>query len=493
MDSIHEAHLERILENRRRRGVNANYNNRRGSSTATQTQQWDTTKNVETPILIKYELTPTPRGVPGQSTADEAGPCENVTRATRAEADSELGVLLEKRENKHYKRERLSVNGSGAENDTGSFKYSCSPRFGDRDNGNCERYRCRGNENLQLRWRPLRNFSSFSGENNFDFGRRNGFASARSPSRTVPLLTYGSSDSPNLRWRGVSSRRGRTVSPRALSTWHVGTQNFQRQDGLRAGVLGDDRRSNCRGGNGENQSYGHHDSSPKFYMDSPRGMKQRSNPRRHSTEAAKIPLGPPDERNWQAAGSVIYTGNAAKEEGSPFVSSRQRRQPPGSPLPQGAPISMADRNSMNDPNSDVVGLSSTRTTIDICTSVSILAAGEWFYKWSGNGTSVSPRWVWVDSQSHLLLWAHKETHESTFAGAIKLEKIIQVVFRELQRRNDDGVPQTYYVLLVETSKRILQLATERRMKADTWYEALNNVMSYLRSRKFGASFTPPIS
>ncbi|RNF02487.1 hypothetical protein TraAM80_06384 [Trypanosoma rangeli] len=486
MDSLHEAHLERILENRRRRGVVVSHGNRCGPSTATQTGQWEVTGSGGSPTLTKPDLSPNPRAALSYSATDATEPCENAAQATRAAVVTGPGNRRDGLENEGFNQGWPNLGGNAAERDTGLCNQIRSPRFGTRDGGNFGR-NCRrwSNENLLCTWRPLRTSSAFCEDTSSFVGNGTGFCSARSPRRTVPLLTYGVSDASPSWWCGGGSRRGRTVSLRPPSSWHSGTRSFQRQPGYRHRDVGDSRQSYSRGRHGETRSYGRYDSSLRHYMGGPRGVLQMSAQRFKPNRAAEFLCGSPTERNWQAAGTVIYTGNGTKDEWNPFVSLQQRRRPPGSPLPQGASVSGANRDSMAGPTKDVVGLPSTRTTIDICTSVSILAAGDWFYKWGGNGAAVSPRWVWVDAQTHLLLWAHKETYESAFAGAIKLEKILHVDSRELQYPSDDGIPRTYHVLLVETTKRVLQLATERRIKADTWYEALTNVVLYLRSHNFG--------
>ncbi|RNF19166.1 uncharacterized protein Tco025E_04299 [Trypanosoma conorhini] len=497
MDSLHEAHLERILENRRRRGVAASYGNRRGPSTATQTGQWEAAGDAAAPTLLKSDLSPNPRAALAYSAADEAVPRDSVPRATRAAAGTGPGSSsrADGGEAEHFRHERPNMGDSAAAaaaaagRGAGLYNQNHSPRFGARDGGSFGRDRRRWGDgsSSQRAWRPSQTSSAFRDDASSFLGSGAGCYSARSPRRTVPLLTYGVPDVAASRWRGGDSRRGRTVSPRAPASWQSGTPRFQRPPpGYRPGGVGEGRRSYSRGRHGASRSCGRYDGSLRHCVDSPRGVQQVPAQRSRPNGAAEVIHGFPAERNSQAAGSVIYTETDTKGEWNPFASLQQHRRTPGPPLPQTAPVSGVDRNGISGANNDVVGLPSTRTTIDIRTSVSILAAGDWFYKWSGSGATVSPRWVWLDTQSQLLLWAHKETHETAFAGTIKLEKILQVGSRELQQPGDDGVPRTYHVLLVETTKRVLQLATERRIKADTWYEALSNVVSYLRSHKFGA-------
>lgn len=78
------------------------------------------------------------------------------------------------------------------------------------------------------------------------------------------------------------------------------------------------------------------------------------------------------------------------------------------------------------------------------------------------------------------MWSKRETHDSTFSGSIKLESISQITPRELIQVDDEGLPKTFYVLILEATKRVLQLATERKSKADVWFEALNNIIVFVR-------------
>lgn len=117
--------------------------------------------------------------------------------------------------------------------------------------------------------------------------------------------------------------------------------------------------------------------------------------------------------------------------------------------------------------------------MDLRTSIETLRAGDWFYKWNAKGDAVNRRWVWVDTKSYLLVWSSRETRNAHFCGDIRLDHICQVTSRDLMSVDEDGFPKTYYVLLIETTKRVLQLATELKDKCDAWFEALNNVMGFI--------------
>ncbi|KAH9588982.1 Pleckstrin homology domain [Trypanosoma melophagium] len=474
MDSLHRAHLERILENRRRRGVLATHANRRGTSTATQTQELELPEKVDA-SLMKSDLSPIPRRMSDYTMADEAARPVHHQQETQDAAEGSFNDGVRKMGNGNRcdypgteNRNRFSGNTSSANRRPSQYD--------DRRFGNLGRDRRRDTYTSSSAPRPSRKSPNLAGRNSYSGRSNHTFSASMSPRRTVPLLKYNSSEnsvfSPSRGREGSLRRSGRRTPSRSNYTLpskrDKSSRPYERRDKSRSdynsgmsshGLFGGPSQNNARNGSmgGYQSSFG------------------RSNQNEGNGFLHKFP----DDRNKQAAGSVIYTGRE-DSLGSPYG-----RQLPEPLLPQASPHSNLERNASMNPNNDAVGLPGTRTTMNLRTSVSILASGDWFYKWNGKGTSVSPRWVWLGTQSHVLLWAHKETYETAFAGTMKLEKILQITSRELQQPDDHGIPRTYYVLLVETSKRVLQLATERREKADAWYEALNNVLLYLRSHNFG--------
>ncbi|ORC87143.1 uncharacterized protein TM35_000231140 [Trypanosoma theileri] len=475
MDSLHQAHLERILENRRRRGVLGTQTPRRGASTATQTQELEIPEKVDA-LLMKSDLSPNPRGMSDYGMADEAARSIDSRQVTQDAAEGTFNDRLRNMGNGNSHGDSGRENGSRFESNSSSANHHPTQRdnrrFGNLEGGN----RRRDSDNSRPGGRPSRKSPSLAGRNTYSGRNNNTFSGSMSPRRTVPLLTYSSSENSffsSSRGREGGSRGGRRTPSRSNYI-----QTSRRDSSSRPYERRNRSRSDYASGmnshgifSGASQNYGRNASM---------GGYQSSFQRPSQSERNRDPYKFPDERDRKATGSVIY----APREGS--VGSPYLPQLPDPLPPQVFSHSNQERNASMSPNRDVVGLPGTRTTMDLRTSVSILASGDWFYKWNGKGTSVSPRWVWLGTRSHVLLWAHKETYEPAFAGTMKLEKIIQITSRELQQPNDDGVPQTYYVLLVETAKRVLQLATERRAKADAWYEALNNVLLYLRSHNFGA-------
>ncbi|AAQ15959.1 Meiotic cell cortex C-terminal pleckstrin homology, putative [Trypanosoma equiperdum] len=127
--------------------------------------------------------------------------------------------------------------------------------------------------------------------------------------------------------------------------------------------------------------------------------------------------------------------------------------------------------------------------------VSLLCGGDWFYKWSSRAGTCSPRWVWVDIVNLFLLWAHWETFETTFARKIRLDHITRVCYKEtceseeVECRSPTRAPRTPHTLLVKTSRRLLRLSTESKSKADIWCKALANLLSHLTSPRSQATMS----
>ncbi|KAG8345106.1 putative Meiotic cell cortex C terminal pleckstrin like [Trypanosoma vivax] len=123
--------------------------------------------------------------------------------------------------------------------------------------------------------------------------------------------------------------------------------------------------------------------------------------------------------------------------------------------------------------------------LGIGAGLSCLMMGEWFYKSSRRDSFASPRWVWVDVQSQLLLWAHWETYDIGFARSIRLEKVFRITLQTLQNtrlgfRDDSfNASDLCYVILIETKNRALCLATETQAKAETWYVAFQKLLPLL--------------
>jgi hypothetical protein len=118
--------------------------------------------------------------------------------------------------------------------------------------------------------------------------------------------------------------------------------------------------------------------------------------------------------------------------------------------------------------------------LDVNTSFTILKDGDWFYKWNAEGTSVHPRWVFLDVTRFFFAWGKRETSDATFCGKVKVESLRQVNTSQVVEYDDFDTPRVFYVITIATTERELRLATEMREKVNIWYDALKNVIAYYR-------------
>ena len=61
---------------------------------------------------------------------------------------------------------------------------------------------------------------------------------------------------------------------------------------------------------------------------------------------------------------------------------------------------------------------------------------------------------------------------------IPLVDVAQVVMEHVEEQDAQGLTRVIYVLVMKCRTRELRLGTEKREKADAWYEALQNLISY---------------
>lgn len=152
------------------------------------------------------------------------------------------------------------------------------------------------------------------------------------------------------------------------------------------------------------------------------------------------------------------------------------------------------------------------TTFDLRTSTRILTRGDFFYhlrydydrhrksfipiqrQLTHSQTCVAvPQFIWLDTRSYLLLWSSTPNHTSTlFHSSIRLEDINHITahsfFQPTTARSDGAFldahgkesGKLYYVISIQSSKVVLEIATELQLKADTWYDALHNVCEFIK-------------
>ena len=122
------------------------------------------------------------------------------------------------------------------------------------------------------------------------------------------------------------------------------------------------------------------------------------------------------------------------------------------------------------------------STIDIDSSVTVLRSGDWFWKWNDKGNIVQPRYIWLDTEKNVISWGKERGAASLLSGYIRIEQIVEVTTTQMTENGPDDVPRVYYVLLIQTINRLLQMATEKKEKLNQWYDALTNIALFYRVR-----------
>jgi hypothetical protein len=120
------------------------------------------------------------------------------------------------------------------------------------------------------------------------------------------------------------------------------------------------------------------------------------------------------------------------------------------------------------------------STIDIESSVTILRSGDWFLKWSSKGKHVEPRFIWLDTEKNIIQWGKERGAASFFSGYIRIEEIHDATTDQMFETGTDDIPRVYYILILHTKHRKLQLATEKKEKMNLWYDAINNIALFYR-------------
>jgi hypothetical protein len=129
------------------------------------------------------------------------------------------------------------------------------------------------------------------------------------------------------------------------------------------------------------------------------------------------------------------------------------------------------------------------SSIDLDTSVALLATGDWFLKWNVSGSDVKPQFFWLDHDTKMLQWGKSPKAAGFLSSFVKLEEIHNVTTSQMLEHHDRGA-KVFYILVIHARSRVLRVGTERQDKLNAWYDALSNIMAYyrmqghLRSRRF---------
>eukprot|EP01064_Diplonema_japonicum_P033821 TRINITY_DN6778_c0_g1_i1.p1 TRINITY_DN6778_c0_g1~~TRINITY_DN6778_c0_g1_i1.p1 ORF type:complete len:568 (+),score=135.98 TRINITY_DN6778_c0_g1_i1:46-1749(+) len=99
--------------------------------------------------------------------------------------------------------------------------------------------------------------------------------------------------------------------------------------------------------------------------------------------------------------------------------------------------------------------------------------GDVFIKWTKNDKP-HLRWFWLNQKKLLLLWSNTQSASILMSNNIRLEEVVSIKAEQLTEESpgDPGHPQVYYLMTVTTYKRQLQMACQNREKFNRWFEGL---------------------
>eukprot|EP00758_Cryptobia_borreli_P016200 Tbor_TRINITY_DN6086_c0_g1::TRINITY_DN6086_c0_g1_i1::g.10254::m.10254 len=125
-----------------------------------------------------------------------------------------------------------------------------------------------------------------------------------------------------------------------------------------------------------------------------------------------------------------------------------------------------------------------QSIMDPRSAISILRNGDWFFKWNENWTQAEARYIWLDINRYILQWGRERLQSSLFGGSIALELLTHVTTDQIQEFDGD-VSRIFFILRLHSVDRNVYLATEKREKLDCWFEAVNSVIMYYKSLSVG--------
>jgi len=149
------------------------------------------------------------------------------------------------------------------------------------------------------------------------------------------------------------------------------------------------------------------------------------------------------------------------------------------------------------------------STLDIDSAVVLLTTGDWFYKLRVHVQSASivgpagwqieaseRRYVYLDTTTFILKWGDKPGGDATaFSHYVPIDHITSVnIFTQSEASTQGPEPRIIYYIVMQVVeggfhargraviKRLCVIATELRDKADMWFDALNTIKSFYRSK-----------
>lgn len=110
-------------------------------------------------------------------------------------------------------------------------------------------------------------------------------------------------------------------------------------------------------------------------------------------------------------------------------------------------------------------------------SLTVLVQGDWFLKWT-RIESAHRRYVWLDLNRGVLSWAKSRDSSFFMQKSIKLEDIMDL---QPVCAVDEASGRTFYKLIVVSLDRILKIGTELRNKFDVWFDTMQRLCEAQRT------------
>lgn len=126
---------------------------------------------------------------------------------------------------------------------------------------------------------------------------------------------------------------------------------------------------------------------------------------------------------------------------------------------------------------------------DLRMCIATLEEGDWFMKWSQMKNKVHRRYFWIDETTGLC-WS-KTTKADSFYFFTKVMKFSEMTEIQTQCYTDEGTGKVYYLMMIWSVQRFLQIGTELKDKFDVWFFTLQRLSEQQQdqNRRFFGRYT----
>jgi hypothetical protein len=111
-------------------------------------------------------------------------------------------------------------------------------------------------------------------------------------------------------------------------------------------------------------------------------------------------------------------------------------------------------------------------------ALAALMQGDWFHKWTRRKDKIHRRYFWLGGNG-TLFWSKAPHANTLISSSLAVHEIVQI---ETRSEVDAATGRTLYVMTIWTVSRTCQLGTELHEKFDLWYEALKSFSRQARER-----------